>query len=190
MKTKAIITLALLLISVGTGMGGYWIGLYQGHTREALSQQVVQQQALIAQQQTLQEQYQHRVDLADQQVTQLRTEKATIEQQAHTLRERIAYVTHHYKPAPTAPAEVLPRCIFTRGFVRLWDNANGATPVPTVTPATGANGESTAAGAADTPSHVTRADLLENVVANGSRCQRIAAQLNALIDYLNRTRTP
>lgn len=77
-------------------------------------------------------------------------------------------------------------CVFGPDWVRLYNEALGAAaggPVPG--PAAGAAG---AAGAADTPDAggvpgVTAADVLANARDNGGRCQRIEAQLTALIDW-------
>lgn len=184
MKTKVIIILMTSLILIFTGLGSYRAGLIQGQKSEAKSQKLIRQQALIAQQKNLQKEYQHRVNDANHAVKVLRIQKSSLQQQAKSLREKINYVNH----LPTASSKPLPRCIFSNNFVSLWNKANGVSTntVSTSASTTRTNRETTKTNSTDTPTSITRADLLENVVANGNRCQQIAAQLNALIDYIKK----
>lgn len=185
MKIRIILTLALLLISGIAGVGGYGLGLYRGHQAEATAQKVARQQALLEQQARLQTEYQQRVDQANAAVTALRAENAQISQRETALQEQIRHVTTQYRRTPHAPVEPLPGCVFTRGFVRVYNRAIGADSVPATGVAAAADGEARATSTADTLSDINRTDILNNVVANGSRCQRIENQLNTLIDYLN-----
>ncbi|WP_051298673.1 hypothetical protein [Marinobacterium litorale] len=170
------------------------LGYKQGH--DAAEEQHNRQQAeLIAQRETqLREQYQHQIAVGALTVRELRAEKAAIAHRANQLEERIAYVTEHYRPAPDSAPEPRPDCVFTRGFVGLYNSAISPAGVSAAGAAPGADGApGTAASAAADPlgiSGVRQPDILNHIVGYGSRCQQIEAQLNALIDHLNRIQEP
>ncbi|HBN8473937.1 TPA: lysis protein [Pseudomonas aeruginosa] len=107
------------------------------------------------------------------------------------LQERIPHVTTVYRPAPAAAPVALPRCVFTRGFVRDLNLALGAG-----VPAAGAG--ALAAGAAQEAwpapgsdaelleSGVGQADLLAYAQDYGRWARSNAAQLTALLDLHDR----
>lgn len=151
--------------------------------------------ALEAQYQQLNAEFNRQLGQANKAVTALRQANQAIAKREQQLRQEINHVTTHYRDTPAARPEPLPECIFTTGFVGLYNHAispakPGTAAVPAATPAAGANrAPSTAAVAAASidplkPSAITQRDILAHITAYGSRCQAIEGQLNQLLDYL------
>lgn len=150
--------------------------------------------ALLAQQQQLQADFSRQLKRANSANAAIQAEKQALAERARALEEEIDYVTTYYRSGPTAEPELLPACIFTTGFVGVYNSAIGAKPDITATmPIAGATQRTTAA--ADTtatinstdalqPSGVGQADILQHLTGYGARCLAIEAQLNGLIDYL------
>lgn len=112
---------------------------------------------------------------------QLRDSQDRHARQSRVLQQRIDDVTRHYRPAPDAPPVPLPRCVFTRGFVSVYNAAIGAAPVPADPAASGP--AATTGPAAELDAGVSPADLLAHVTDYGQRCQDIENRLNRLIDW-------
>lgn len=71
-----------------------------------------------------------------------------------TLIRRIHDVTTVYREAAAAPAQPLPVCMFTRGFVRVWDSASaGADAVPGTAGSVPAAAPTAAAAERDADAH-------------------------------------
>lgn len=147
--------------------------------------------ALAEQQRQLQAEFKRQLNTANSAVTALRTANRDIAQRELLLRQEIDYVTTHYRQSPAAAPELLPACIFTNGFVSVYNGAisDGSTTtatVPAADPAAGANTTASAATTADAlqPSDIKQRDILHHITGYGSRCQSIEAQLNQLLDYL------
>ncbi|AAS47863.1 hypothetical protein [Burkholderia cenocepacia] len=109
-------------------------------------------------------------------------EKARHALESDELKRRIASVTSQYRPAPDAPLQDLPRCVFTAGFVRVWNAAAGADGVPATSAAAGAVAPARADDALD--SGVRQDDILAHHVDASRRSRDIESQLNKLIDYI------
>lgn len=177
----------LFLIALVANAPSYWWGFNRGEAYESAIRDQAAAELLIEQEQALREEYERQIAIGVLTVRELRAEKAAITQQANELTERIAYVTEHYRPAPAAAPEPRPECIFTNGFVGLWNDAIGA-GVSAPGDSAGADGAASTTGtAAADPlgiSGVKQPDTLANIITNGSRCQQLEAQLNGLIDHL------
>lgn len=103
--------------------------------------------------------------------------------------ERIPDVTTVYRTAPQAATIAIPHCVFTRGWLRDYNAALGAT---TSVPAAGKGTAAAAAGKAAEPapgsdaelleSGVTPADILAHARDYGAWARRNLAQLNGLLD--------
>ena len=103
-----------------------------------------------------------------------------------TLEKRIAHVTQAYRPSIGEPAVSLPACVFTAGFVGLYNASIG---LPERYAA-----DHPAAGDADSPnatdpaaaldSGLIQADILRHIGAYGQRCLNLESQLNKLLDGL------
>lgn len=130
--------------------------------------------------------------LSDQTVQQLRQDKAETARLADELQKEIDYVTEHWTPPGKTSSEPAPACMFTRGFVRVYNSAIGATSsstadMPATLRATGAVAAASDTQAPDPslqPSAVQRADILQHITGYGQQCQDTSNQLNRLIDYL------
>ena len=109
------------------------------------------------------------------------------DQDHQQLQERIPHVTTVYRPAPAAAPVVIPRCVFTAGWVRDFNLALGAN-----LPATGGGAATTSSAQATWPapgtdaelleSGVTPADILAHAQDYGRWARNNLAQLNALLD--------
>jgi len=130
---------------------------------------------------------------------------------ADVITRRIPHVTTVYVPAPGAVAVPLPACLFTRGYLGLWnaalardpagfDHLLGAAGVDAEsrtsadTSDAGSDGES-GSGAATEPgaelaiaAGVTPAALLENHTLNAERCAGIEDSRTALIQWIRAVR--
>lgn len=116
-------------------------------------------------------------DLADQQ----RTSRKTTDR----LTEEIARVNDLYLKAFDAEPEPLPACVFTAGWVRVYDEATGATAagMPTATDTGRAAAQSTEGRAAEQlDSGISQRDVLEHHTRYAEQCRNTAAQLDLLID--------
>ncbi|BAV74129.1 hypothetical protein PCAU_1920 [Pseudomonas chlororaphis subsp. aurantiaca] len=106
----------------------------------------------------------------------------------------ITHVTKLYRRFIDAQPEPLPACVFTTGFVRVWNAANGVSTASTAMPApdttSGTAAPSSGAGAADElDSGIGQAQILFNQVRNGEQYGACRAQLNRMIDWaLNESR--
>jgi len=119
---------------------------------------------------------------ADQVAARLADQQRQYRQNTDRLTGEIARVNDLYRAALDAPPVPLPDCRFTRGFVRVWDEATGAA-MPAHSG--GAAATSADAGAADQlDAGIGRADLLRHHIRYAEQCRTTAAQLDALIDVL------
>lgn len=110
------------------------------------------------------------------------TEKAQHALAANNLKRSIADVTTQYRTASDAPLQPLPRCVFTRGFVSVWNTALGATGVPASDPAAGTDASSGTAATVD--AGIRQDDILANHIDNGQRCRDVESQLNRVLDWI------
>lgn len=151
--------------------------------------------ALLAQQQQLQADFSRQLKLANAANAAIRAEKHALAERARALEEEIDYVTTYYLAGSTAELEPLPACIFTTGFVGVYNSAIGAKPditatLPSVSTAERVDAAARPASAINPktdilqPSGVGQADILQHLTGYGARCLAIEAQLNGLIDYL------
>ncbi|MCY1406805.1 hypothetical protein D3C76_513930 [compost metagenome] len=119
-------------------------------------------------------------DLAGQLAEQQRQNRETTDR----LKGEITRVTTLYRKALDAPPEPLPTCVFTRGFVRVYDAANGL-DLPTASHTGGAATQAESAAAAEQlDSGIDQQQLLDTHIRNAEQCRNTAAQLNRLIDLL------
>lgn len=148
------------------------------------------QQALATQTQQLQ--------AADLAVMELRKQQSASTATIKRLQGEITHVTSTWLPPGKTAPEPLPHCVFTNGFVRVYnDSISSATSQssPNVSAtvraasAEGAAKTSTAASTTDSSlraSDIRQTDILQHITQYGSRCQDIETQLNQLLDYLEK----
>lgn len=96
----------------------------------------------------------------------------------------IARVNDLYREALDAPPKPLPACVFTAGWVRIYDEATGArASVPAAADPERAAAQSPEALAAEQlDSGISQAALLGHHIRHAEQCKNTAAQLDALID--------
>ena len=181
------------------GIGGLALGLTLGVLVEGwrLGAQLEAQRATHAEQREAQERRarlgaeqaakalqaeQQRADaLAAQLAEQQRQHRTTRDQ----LQKEVTRVSTLYRKALDAAPEPVPACVFTRGWVRLYDRATGAElPAAPADPAgtTAPAGEAAALEQLD--SGVDQAGLLAHHIDYAEQCRNSAAQLDRLIDLL------
>lgn len=123
---------------------------------------------------------------ADQVAARLADQQRQYRQNTDHLTGEIARVNDLYRAALDAPPVPLPDCRFTRGFVRVWDEATGAAvPATSAAHSGGAAATPADAGAVDQlDAGIGRPDLLRHHIHYAEQCRATAAQLDALIDVL------
>lgn len=185
---------AAAVVTLLGGAGGFWLGhgmasasgdadlaqLKAGHTAALV---VASEQARAKE---------RKLNLAANELrAQLDAERRAHALESNQLKGRIPRVTTQYRPAPDAPLQPAPRCLFTHGFASVWNGAigaNGGTSVPAAAPAGGAAAAPDTAEALD--SGIQQADVLAHVIDYGARCRDIESQLNRLIDWHLKLETP
>ncbi|MCM2318077.1 MAG: hypothetical protein NDI93_01965 [Pseudomonas sp.] len=123
--------------------------------------------------------------LADGLAAQLAEEQRRNRVTSDHLKKEIDRVSSLYRRALDAPPEPVPACVFTRGWVRLYDQATGAElPAAAADPAGAAApaGETGAAEQLDTG--IGQARVLAHHIGYAEQCRNTAAQLDRLIDLL------
>jgi len=122
-----------------------------------------------------------RANQAEQSLLDIRQQLA---QQTQHAKEQIDAVTQTYRTAPGAAPQALPQCVFTRGFVRLWNSAAGADDGRgTVSSGASVGGADAATDPADAfDSGVSQADVLDWFTDYATRARGIEAQLNKVLD--------
>lgn len=133
--------------------------------------------------------YQQQVTRANAAEQDLLDAHAQIEELNQQLEERIPHVTTVYRKTLQDAPVAIPHCVFTRGWLRDYNAALGAT---TSVPAAGKGTAAAAAGKAAEPapgsdaelleSGVTPADILAHARDYGAWARRNLAQLNGLLD--------
>lgn len=127
-------------------------------------------------------------DRGDQLATQLVDAKESFRKNTDKLKGEITRVTTLYRRTLESLPEPLPAGVFTVGFVRVWNNANGiGTAVPAQQTQQTTSGIATSpvgTGAADSlDSGVTQPLVLANQIRNGELHSSCRASLNRLIDW-------
>lgn len=113
----------------------------------------------------------------------LLSEKQTHATTTQQLKKEIEHVTTQYHDKADAPLQALPRCVFTGGFVRLYNHAYGAGSVTVSTTDAPGSPDAETRSSDTVDSGVSQQDLLAHSIDNGERCRGIESQLNRLIDY-------
>jgi hypothetical protein len=125
---------------------------------------------------------------ANQLTVQLADAKLNLRKTTDQLTGEISRVTTLYRRALGAQPEPLPVAVFTTGFVRVWNSANGisttnpAVPAPKGASRVSATPDGTGT-ADDLDSGVGQDQLLTNQVRNAELHGICRAQLNGLIDW-------
>ncbi|SDZ39386.1 hypothetical protein [Pseudomonas salomonii] len=119
--------------------------------------------------------------------TQLADAKEALRQTTERLTGDITRVTKLYRKALDAKPQPLPVAVFTNGFVRVWNTANGFASAPAMpTPNGSGRTPASASGpgtADDLDSGITQEQLLTNQVRNGELYGICREQLRNLIKW-------
>lgn len=175
----ALVGAALAAFAVGA-ISGYWLTRQYDNAQFALwqAQQARQQAAAIEQ---VRQREQAFVRRGEQLSVALLEEQQAHAATAQQLNKEIDRVTSQYRAKSGAPLQPVPHCVYTNGFVGLYNRAIGA---DAVSPDQSASGADAATGTSETiDSGVSQQDLLAHAIDNGERCRNITSQLNRLIDY-------
>lgn len=98
----------------------------------------------------------------------------------------IARVNDLYRDALDAQPKPVPACVLTRGWVRVYDEATGARMPAPADPAGAAAPTGEAAAAEQLVSGLDQRAVLAHHVRYAEQCRNTAAQLDALINVLER----
>lgn len=128
----------------------------------------------------LQEEQAHNDKLAADLAEQQRKNRQTTDQ----LTGEIARVNDLYRKALDARPEPLPACVFTAGWVRVYDEATGAAVPTAAGPGRAAAQVAEGHAAEQLDSGVSQRDVLAHHVRYAEQCKNTAAQLDALIDVV------
>jgi small-conductance mechanosensitive channel len=130
--------------------------------------------------QTLQREQQRANDLAAELASQQRHNRQTTDR----LSGEIARVNDLYREALDAPAKPLPACVFTVGWVHIYDQASGAAlPDPADSSGTAAP-PNAASAAAQLDSGLSQRELLAHHIQYAELCRNTTRQLELLIDQV------
>lgn len=184
--------LAILLISAGLSA---WAGFTAGHDKAATAGALDLAELRL----------QHEVDTAINALdyaTQVRertliafklADALQTERDAHAatrtaLEKRIDHVTKQYRPSLGEPPVPLPACVFTAGWVQVYDASIGLPERHAADhSAAGGDGEAdTTDPAAELDSGITQRDILQHIGAYGQRCRDIESQLTTVLDAVER----
>lgn len=139
--------------------------------------------AIATRERVYRERLQAETTRANQLAARLDSEKAAHARIAQQLKSRSQNVTRTYKPALGSPSLPVPRTVFTVGFLRVFNEAIGADPLPQPFAAAAATLPPEQAAAFDAlDSGLTQQDILDYLAGYGQQCQDTAAQLNKMID--------
>lgn len=180
-----------LAVTAGLLGAGYRLGAWQGELdleqlrREHSEQQAEQDRAARYRAEQDTKDLQAAQELTSGLAAQLAEEQRRNRVTSDHLKKEITRVSSLYRRALDAPPEPVPACVFTRGWVRLYDRATGAELPATAADPAGAAAPPAEAGAAEQlDSGVTQAGLLAHHVGYAEQCKNTAAQLDRLIDLL------
>ncbi|XQE65792.1 DNA-packaging protein [Pseudomonas sp. P3C3] len=150
------------------------------HSQQELERARAAEASAKAAAKLLQEEQARNDQLAGQLADQQRLHRQTTDR----LSGEIARVNDLYREALDAPPKPLPACVFTRGFIRVWDEATGArTAVPEAAdPGRAAAQSAEALAAEQLDSGLSQSAVLAHHVRYAEQCRNVAAQLDALSD--------
>ncbi|WP_447588669.1 DNA-packaging protein [Aquipseudomonas campi] len=150
------------------------------HQEQELARARTAETSAKAATQRLQEEVARNDKLAADLANQQRIHRQTTDR----LSGEIARVNDLYRKALDAEPEPLPACVFTAGFVRVWDEATGArAPMPeTADPVRAAAQGTDAIASEQLDSGISQSAVLAHHVRYAEQCSNVAAQLDALID--------
>lgn len=184
---KAIAAILVLVALAATAAAGYSHGYGVAKTQGDLALQTLkarQQKAEADAARQADDAYTTQVNKGDAAEQQLIENQRLLTRQATAAKEQIDVVTRTYRKSPDVAPVAVPECVFTRGFIRLWNAAAGANDGSGALQASGATATSdaTADSTAALDSGVSQADLLDWFLDYANRGRSIETQLNQVLD--------
>ena len=193
----------LILAIACIGVAGLWAYNHQLSAAKTDGAQIAKTQcvadtntALLSSTKDSLAQTQRQLADANRTVSQLISDKQNIEERNTALQKEIQHVTTHWLPPGKTKAEPQPACVFTHGFVRVYNQSittsAGAGGMSAIAPAGSVEGSAKTTAVTDyemQPSDIDRADILQHIGQYGTHCQNIESQLNHLLDYLEQQGT-
>lgn len=193
----------LILAIACIGVAGLWAYNHQLNAAKTDGAQIARTQcvadtntALLSSTKHALAQTQLQLADANRTVSQLISDKQTIEERNTALQKEIHYVTTHWLPPGKTKAEPQTACVFTNGFVRVYNQSittsSGAAGMSAVAPTGSIEGSAKTTAVAPNdmrPSDIGRADILQHIGQYGAHCQSVESQLNHLLDYLEQQGT-
>ncbi|WP_420996224.1 hypothetical protein ACKI2N_002480 [Cupriavidus sp. 30B13] len=191
-RLEAIVLAALALLAgaaIGTPVG-LWYGASRATALGDAKLSELQRQTASANAEALRlagERFAQEVGRGNRLSADLILAETRIDSLSHQLQSRVKDVTTDYRESPGAGLQPLPRCVFTRGWVREYNAAIGA-DVPVAGQSAGTLAEApdasaTAAGDDKLPANVDQGAILSHHIDYGARARKLEEQLNRLIDY-------
>ncbi|MBU0809630.1 MAG: DNA-packaging protein [Gammaproteobacteria bacterium] len=123
----------------------------------------------------------------DQLAADLAEQQRQYRQTTDRLTGEIARVNDLYRDALDAPPKPLPACVFTAGWVRIYDEATGAAVPAAADPGRTAAQVAEGHAAEQLDSGISQRAVLSHHVRYAEQCKNTAAQLDALIDAVQGT---
>jgi len=194
----------ILLLAISCiGVAGLWAYNHQLNAAKTDGAQIAKTQcvadtntALLSSTKDALAQTQRQLADANRTVSQLISDKQSIEERNTALQKEIHHVTTHWLPPGKTQVEPQPACVFTHGFVRVYNQSiatsAGAAGVSAIAPAGSVESSAKTTAVTDyemQPSDIGRADILQHIGQYGAHCQIIESQLNHLLDYLEQQGT-
>lgn len=118
----------------------------------------------------------------DQLAADLAEQQRKHRQTTDKLTGEIARVNDLYRDALDAPPKPLPACVFTAGWVRVYNEATGAAVPTAADPGRAAAQVAESRAAEQLDSGISQRDVLEHHTRYAEQCKNTSAQLDALID--------
>lgn len=175
---------ALLCLAGALTAAGWSLWRAGGNTCEAATQ-IEQQQGQIDHLRWLGQYADFQAQLAGDYILR----RGQAEQVYRTLYSEVPRVVTHYIPVPGAPIQPVPACVFTHGFVGVWNRALTADrDVPTAE--SGAAQAAAAQRAVEAEAlhdaGIRQADVLDNHIANSQVSTAVRLQCEQLIEFHTR----
>ncbi|KAB0473915.1 hypothetical protein K6V72_24280 [Ralstonia insidiosa] len=190
LNAPLILLIALVIAMIGGGVG-YHLGFKEATKNGDLAMSTYKTglaTVTAAGLNTALQNFGQRVALGNLLTSQLVDQERGNAQTAADLHAQVPHVTTVYRPAPAAQPVPVPACVFTRGWLRSYNAAIGAS-VPanaqgTSVPAQATETTGAAPGDDDlAPAAITQAGVLSHHIDYAAGAKDLEAQLNKLIDY-------
>lgn len=185
---RAALIVGAVALLIATAGGAGWTGYHlrgQSCDRDAETQRANQATAFATAERLAAERYRTATETAARADVALADTRQTVAATASAVKTRIVYVTTQYIPSGASAPVDLPRCVFTRGWLRDYNTALGVPGTAQSAAAGGTGNEALPAAAVEAgllaDSGLTQADILAHAADYGAWCGGLSAQVTGLI---------